>query len=78
MLIKIKKVLKSEYEKVYCISLEESKKRQDHIKKELNNYNIKNYEIVDVVDKDDLIVDKAYECGLVKLYGLDIGHEKNG
>ena len=52
--------------KAYCISLLESEQRRKHIKYELNN--IVDFKFVDAIDKDNKIVEKAYQNDVVKLF----------
>ncbi len=56
------------FENIYCVSLEESSKRREHIKDEMTKQKIKKYEFIDAVTKTDQIVENAYSNGQVKLY----------
>ena len=60
--------IKNPFKNIYCISLADSTKRRKHIVEELDQYNIKNYEFVDAVNQDNVMVENAYSQGTVKLF----------
>lgn len=56
------------FDATYCISLLKSVERREHIKKELVKFDVTDYTIIDAVDKDDALINKAYKSNLVVLF----------
>lgn len=53
------------FNQVYCISLPTSVDRRNHLTLELKKNNIESFEFVDAINKDDNVVEKAYNDGTV-------------
>jgi len=60
--------IKNPFKSIYCISLANSTKRRKHIIEELDQYNIKNYEFINAVNQNNVMVENAYSQGTVKLF----------
>ena len=56
------------FQNTYCISLASSNNRRKHIVDELHKHNIKKFQFVDAIDKNNKIVENAYSHGTVALF----------
>ncbi len=60
--------IKFPFLKTYCISLADSDNRRKHIIKELSRHNIKKFQFIDAIDKNNEIVENAYRNSVVALF----------